>query len=199
MAMAEIRNKVRSHRPDLVVVCGDITHFGPPEQAKEFLDSLDAPTFALPGNCDPPGVITAIEDSKAEILHRRGVDYKGERFTGLGGAPSSHGLHMEFSEERIFEFLDDVMCEGCILVTHAPAYGRNDKARGTHLGSSAISSIVEKYKPKLAISGHIHEARGVVEEEGTTFVNPGPANRGFAALITLKGSHIKVELLESGK
>jgi Icc-related predicted phosphoesterase len=86
---------------------------------------------------------------------------------------------------------------GSILVTHAPAWGRNDKTRGTHLGSRAILSIVEKYKPKLALSGHIHDARGVMEEGGTTFVNPGPANRGYAALITIKRDHVEVELLES--
>jgi Icc-related predicted phosphoesterase len=64
------------------------------------------------------------------------------------------------------------------------------------MGSKAISDIVEKYKPKLALSGHIHDARGVVEEGGTTFVNPGPAKQGYAALVVLKGDKVKVDLLE---
>jgi Icc-related predicted phosphoesterase len=196
-AMVGVRKLIRTHKPDLLVVCGDITNFGPPGLAKEFLDSIDIPTFAIPGNCDPPEVIRAIEESKAETLHRREVDYKGENFVGLGGSPRTpYGTPTEFSEERIFEFLDDIMVEGGILVTHAPCWGKNDKARGTHLGSNAILNIVEKYKPKLAISGHIHEARGVVEEGGTTFVNPGPANHGYSALIKLRGKKIKVELLE---
>jgi Icc-related predicted phosphoesterase len=196
-AMAGVRKLIRSLKPDLLVVCGDITNFGPPGLAKEFLDSIDIPTFAIPGNCDPPEVITAIEESKAETLHRREVDYQGEHFVGLGGSPRTpYGTPTEFSEERIFEFLDDIMVERSILITHAPPWGKNDKARGTHLGSSAIQTIVEKYKPKLAISGHIHEARGVIEEGGTTFVNPGPASHGYAALIKIRGNRVKVELLE---
>jgi Icc-related predicted phosphoesterase len=196
-AMDEIRRKVKACTPDILVVCGDITHFGPSSQAREFLDSVNIPTLAVPGNCDPTDVITAIEDSKAETLHRRGVDVMGEHFAGLGGASRSpNGLPMEFSEERIYCFLDEVMRPGSILVTHCPAYGRNDLTKDAHLGSRAILSIVEKYKPKLALSGHVHQARGVMEEGGTTFVNPGPATRGYAALVTVKRNHVKAELLE---
>jgi hypothetical protein len=196
-AMREIVLKAQAQQPHLIVVCGDITHFGPPSQAKDFMDMLELPAFAVPGNCDPPEVITAIEDSKAKGLHRRRVEFKGETFAGLGGAPQSpNGLPLEFSEERIFGFLDEIMVERGILVTHAPPYGKNDTAKGVHMGSKAISDIVEKYKPKLALSGHIHDARGVVVEGGTTFVNPGPAKQGYAALVTLKGNKAKVDLLE---
>ena len=196
-AMDMIVAKASSLRPDLVVVCGDITHFGPATQAKAFLDKVGSPTFAVPGNCDPPEVITAIEDSKAKGLHRRQQTFMGNTFVGLGGSPQSpSGLEMEFSEDRMFKFLDEVMVQRAILVTHCPAWGRNDTVRGAHLGSKAISDIVEKYKPKLALSGHIHDARGVVEEKQTTFVNPGPAKHGYAALVTVKGDNIQVQLLE---
>jgi hypothetical protein len=199
-AMKEVVHKAETQKPDILVICGDITHFGPPSQAKDFLDMLELPAFAVPGNCDPPEVITAIEDSKAKGLHRRSQEFRGETFAGLGGAPQSpNGLPMEFSEERIFGFLDEVMVERGILVTHCPAWGRNDTAKGAHMGSKAISDIVEKYKPKLALSGHIHDARGVVEEKATTFVNPGPAKQGYAALVLLKRDKVKVDLLEGFK
>ena len=196
-AMDMIVSKAGSLKPDLVVVCGDITHFGPATEAKAFLDKVGPLTFAIPGNCDPPEVITAISDSKAKGLHRRTQSFMGQTFVGLGGSPQSpNGLEMEFSEDRMFQFLDEVMVERAILVTHCPAWGRNDTARGAHLGSKAISDIVEKYKPKLALSGHIHDARGVVEEKLTTFVNPGPAKHGYAALVTVKGDNVQVQLLE---
>ena len=35
------------------------------------------------------------------------------------------------------------------------------------------------------LSGHMHEARGMVEQDGTVFVNPGPAKDGFGALVEL--------------
>jgi uncharacterized protein len=197
VGIQEVVRKARALRPDLVVVCGDITHFGPPEQATKFLDMIEVPTFAVPGNCDPPEVIPAIEDSKAKGLHRRRQEFMGLTFVGLGGSPQSpNGLEMEFSEDRMFEFLDEVMVPKGILVTHCPAWGRNDTAKGAHLGSKAISDIVEKYKPKLALSGHIHDARGVLVDKGTTFVNPGPAKQGFGALVTIEGEKIKAELLD---
>jgi uncharacterized protein len=197
MGLQEVVRKSEVLKPDLVVICGDITHFGPPQQATEFLDKIGVLTFAVPGNCDPPEVIRAIEDSKAKGLHRRTQELKGYIFVGLGGAPQSpNGLPMEFSEERIFEFLDEIMVPKGILVTHCPAWGRNDTAKGAHLGSKAISDIVEKYKPKLVLSGHIHDARGILEEKGTTFVNPGPAKQGFGALVVIEGDKVKVELLD---
>jgi len=197
MGIQEVVRKSELLKPDLVVICGDITHFGPPEQATKFLDMLEVPTFAVPGNCDPPEVIPAIEDSKAKALHRRRQEFRGHTFVGLGGSPQSpNGLAMEFSEERIFEFLDEVMVPEGILVTHCPAWGHNDTAGGAHLGSKAISDIVEKYKPKLALSGHIHDARGILKDKGTIFVNPGPAKQGFGALVTIEGNKFKAELLD---
>jgi Icc-related predicted phosphoesterase len=45
------------------------------------------------------------------------------------------------------------------------------------------------------LSGHIHEASGVVEKDGTVFINPGAAKDGRAAIVTL-GGHPQAELLE---
>jgi hypothetical protein len=45
------------------------------------------------------------------------------------------------------------------------------------------------------LSGHIHEDRGIVEKDGTVFMNPGPAKEGYSGLLEL-GEVPKVELLE---
>jgi Icc-related predicted phosphoesterase len=45
------------------------------------------------------------------------------------------------------------------------------------------------------LSGHIHEARGIVEQEGTLFVNPGAAKDGFAALLDIN-AETKATLLQ---
>lgn len=50
---------INAQRPDLVVASGDFTQIGSEdefEQAREFLDTLDAPVFAVPGNHDVPAV-----------------------------------------------------------------------------------------------------------------------------------------------
>ncbi|KKC31806.1 metallophosphoesterase family protein [Devosia psychrophila] len=59
-ALAEgFAEDINAQNPDLVVVSGDFTQIGTKEefgQAREFLDKLDAPVFAVPGNHDVPAV-----------------------------------------------------------------------------------------------------------------------------------------------
>jgi Icc-related predicted phosphoesterase len=55
----------------------------------------------------------------------------------------------------------------------------------------------------LMVCGHIHEARGIKEENGTIVVNPGMAAAGFAALIDIdtddpaEGPRIDVRLIKA--
>ncbi|UCF08910.1 MAG: hypothetical protein JSW28_04265 [Thermoplasmata archaeon] len=83
-------------------------------------------------------------------------------------------------------------------MSHAPAQGHLDStATLEKLGSQAVSWIVSEFKPPLVISGHIHEARGVEKEGATTYVNPGPASQGYAAIIDVEGKEVKVELIRN--
>ena len=50
---------INAQHPDLIVASGDFTQIGSKaefEQAREFLDKLQAPVFAVPGNHDVPAV-----------------------------------------------------------------------------------------------------------------------------------------------
>ncbi len=50
---------INAQRPDLIVASGDFTQIGTKEefqQARAFLDTLNAPIFAVPGNHDVPAV-----------------------------------------------------------------------------------------------------------------------------------------------
>ena len=40
-------------------------------------------------------------------------------------------------------------------------------------GSHAVRSVIERHQPLLVLSGHIHEARGLVKIKRSTVVNPG--------------------------
>jgi putative phosphoesterase len=192
-----VNEQIKKYSPDLVLVCGDITQFGPPSWAKKFLDSIEHDTFAIPGNCDPEEVVSAISESKAILLHGKKEEFKGFHFVGLGGSnPTPFGTPFEYTEDEIFTSLDNIMEENVILAIHAPARGHLDKTSSRDdLGSKAISDIVKKYSPKLVISAHIHEARGFESDDNTTFVNPGPASKGYAAVIDLNAV-IKIELIE---
>ena len=47
-----------------------------------------------------------------------------------------------------------------ILVTHAPAYQLNDGRDLPHQGFKAFISLIEKYKPKYFLHGHVHMSYG---------------------------------------
>lgn len=66
-----------------------------------------------------------------------------------------------------------------VLLTHCPPHGILDRnnTTGEHCGSTALLELVRMMKPRLHVFGHIHEARGMLERDGTIFVNAagGPA------------------------
>lgn len=73
---------------------------------------------------------------------------------------------------------DLISSKADIVVTHGPAHGILDQVkmlgspnRGDHVGCKALRKKLEEIKPKLHISGHIHEGRGVQINGETTYVN----------------------------
>ena len=55
--------------PDVVVIAGDITDCGDPQEAKEVFQQIDVPCLAIPGNCDAKEILNVIEMSDAVCLH----------------------------------------------------------------------------------------------------------------------------------
>ena len=181
---------------DGAIVLGDITHFGPPEWAGEFLGALKGKVYAVPGNCDPPGTLAHIE-MKSISLHLKKVRIGEYVVGGMGGSnPTIFDTPNEMSEEEIMDRLRPIMEKGMVLVLHCPALGVLDVPfSGKHVGSSSIMKLVEEFKPRIVLSGHIHEDRGIVERDGTVFMNPGPAKEGYSGILELDADP-KVRLLE---
>jgi uncharacterized protein len=181
---------------DGVIVLGDITHFGPPSWASEFLSQLTKPSYAIPGNCDPQGTLQEIEGA-AISLHRKKVRLDGWTLGGHGGSnPTIFNTPNEMPEEEIENGLRPIMEKGMVLVVHCPPLGTLDMTSvNRHAGSVAIARLVEEFRPRVVLSGHIHEARGIVEKEGTLYMNPGAAKDGLSAVIEL-GTDVEATLLE---
>ena len=75
-----------------------------------------------------------------------------------------------------------------IFVTHnMPNKTKFDKlkvkGKTEHYGSIMVRKIIDKYKPILAIGGHMHENWGKCKVGKTLLINPGAAVDGRAALI----------------
>lgn len=81
------------------------------------------------------------------------------------------------SEEQLAERWKKIPDDTDILVTHGPPKGILDSHisreghRREELGSPSLLERVNVVKPKLHVFGHIHGTNGVVEKDGTIFVN----------------------------
>jgi len=200
-----IRDFHRELRPALTIICGDITNFGDGRKARKILDALPGRIMAVPGNCDPPGVLDGIDASRAENLHGRRIEFSGFSFAGMGGSPMRYGTPFELDDETVRGMLVPLVEDLDVLVLHSPPYGHVDIARhGEHLGNPVVADVLKStnagyFPPRLVLSAHVHESRGIERgdgaEEGMTFINPGPAKDGCAALVSLGGKKDVVDAI----
>ncbi|RLF63346.1 MAG: YfcE family phosphodiesterase [Thermoplasmata archaeon] len=170
-----INNVISEYSPDVVVIAGDLTTFGPSENARVIIDEINAEKIlVVPGNADPPEVLEHIKASKGINIHKKEVMIKRMKFVGFGGSPiTPFGCPLEFPEDKIREELSKLNVDrNTIFVTHSPPYGVLDRTvLGNHVGSTSIREYVEERRPFLHIFGHIHEAVGVERIDEMTFVN----------------------------
>ncbi|MGH7495727.1 MAG: metallophosphoesterase family protein [bacterium] len=181
----------REQEPDLLIIGGDFTNFGPPPEAEGLLDLalLHCPiVLAVAGNCDSSD-IDAMLHRRGVSLHANGKEINGIGFFGLSAMPPWRGDMYEFSEKQLDFFLsqgyDKVKSlSRLVLVSHPPPHNTkvDRNASGRNVGSTAVRAWMDKAKPVLVVCGHIHEARGVDESGGTKIVNCGPARNGYYAV-----------------
>ncbi len=147
---------------DLVISCGDLRS----NYLSYIASMIHAPVFYVHGNHDteyidnPPGGCDSIEDKL--------VLFKGLRILGLGGS-MKYGDHSKYSAPP-FQYTERQMAKRIrklkyqlyskkgfdILVTHAPAYGINDGDDICHTGFKSFVSLIDKYKPRYFLHGHMH-------------------------------------------
>jgi Icc-related predicted phosphoesterase len=168
---------IERYSPDLVVVCGDITQFGPGELAKNFLDQIPIDTLAITGNIDTPDVEKGIDDSKATKIEKKRVVKKGIPFVGISAVDSRDFIM--FNDKKLVD-------EKTVIVSHVPPYESQDKVfLGMHGGSRELREVVDKFKPRLVLCGHIHEDPGFTEIGDTVVVNCSMGKRGEGAIIEI--------------
>lgn len=141
---------------DLILSCGDLK-----ANYLEFLATMaKCPVLYVRGNHDdrfsvsPPGGCICIENKIYE--------HEGVRILGLGGSyryRSGDNMYTEKQmKRRIFKLGIQLWRKKGfdILITHAPAYGLNDIKSLSHRGFESFLYLIEKYKPKYFIHGHVH-------------------------------------------
>ena len=146
---------------DLIISCGDLA----PEYLSFLATFTSAPVLYVHGNHDtkydehPPSGCISIEDQI--------YVYQGVRILGLGGSYRYRDGKFMYTEaqmrRRIRRLWFQLRKYGGfdILVTHAPARYINDFDNLSHRGFDCFVDLLEKYKPKYFLHGHIHQTYGV--------------------------------------
>jgi Icc-related predicted phosphoesterase len=121
---------------------------------------------------------------------------EGFSLLGVGfGNPTPWNCPRDISEEELAGKIEAVASKAAdpdhaVFSLHVPPYGsgldlapRLDEnlrmvpgpggAEMIPVGSTAVRDAIDRYRPRLALHGHIHESRGVRKRKGTTIVNPG--------------------------
>ena len=143
---------------DLILSCGDL-----PASYLSFLTCFtNAPILYVHGNHDgryektPPEGCICIEDTV--YVH------EGVRILGLGGSMRyNKGTH-QYTEKEMRKRIKKLWfrlwrSRGFdILLTHAPAYQLGDDTDLAHRGFEAFLHLMDKYKPRALVHGHVHQS-----------------------------------------
>lgn len=145
---------------DLIISCGDLD----PRYLSFLVTFSNVPVLYVHGNHDeiyekvPPEGCICIDD---KIYVHQGV-----RILGLGGSMRYRPGTYQYTEWQMknrvrklwFQLLRHRGFD--ILVTHAPAYQLNDGMDLPHQGFRVFRTLLERYKPKFFLHGHVHMSYG---------------------------------------
>lgn len=146
---------------DLIICCGDLK-----DAYLDFFASVaKVPVLYVLGNHDNE------YDPQARCgcicLEDQIYEYQGVRILGLGGSmeyiPGAANQYTERQMKRRIAKLKWKIWKKKgfdILVTHAPAYEINDLPDLPHRGFQCFRELLEQYRPKLFLHGHVHATYG---------------------------------------
>lgn len=162
---------------DLIISCGDLK----PQYLSFIATYAKVPVLYVHGNHDasyddtPPDGCICIEDDI--------YVYQGVRILGLGGSMCYNYGRYQYTEREMkgrvlrlwFKLWRHKGFD--ILVTHAPAYQFNDGEDLPHSGFQVFRNLLDKYKPKYFLHGHVHlnysftQQRECMYDEHTKVIN----------------------------
>lgn len=141
---------------DLIISCGDLK----PQYLSFLATYAKAPILYVHGNHDavydetpPEGCICIDGDIYV---------YNGIRILGLGGSKCYNYGAYQYSEKamraRVHRLWWKIRHHNGfdILITHSPAYQFNDGEDLPHSGFQIFRNLLDKYKPKYFVHGHVH-------------------------------------------
>ena len=161
---------------DLIISCGDLD----PRYLSFLATFSKGPVLYVHGNHDKK--YKNIEPEGCICIEDQIFVYQGIRILGLGGSMCYSGAEHQYTEKQMKKRVDKLKWKlrkqkgFDILVAHAPALGINDGADLPHQGFQVFKDLMEKYKPKYFLHGHMHKNYGSKHKQtdqylDTTIIN----------------------------
>ena len=118
-------------------------------------------------------------------LENDSVNILGLWIWGSPITPDFYPQHWAFNKSRgetIKEYWDKIPKDTDIIVTHGPPEFIGDRCDDGHVGCKDLADTITRIKPKLHISGHIHEGYGSIQIENTAYLNVSVCDKHYRAL-----------------
>lgn len=141
---------------DMILACGDL----PPEYLSFLVASFNVPLYYVRGNHDirydakpPDGCID---------LNTRLIQYQGVKMLGLEGSRWYSGGPHQYTENEMWRIIRGLRFKiwrqkGVdIIITHAPPRHIHDAEDLCHRGFKSFRWLIDRYRPRYFIHGHIH-------------------------------------------
>ena len=179
-----------SHTADVLLVCGDFTDYGLPEEAhvlaRELTSSVNIPVIAVLGNHDYEAgkeleIQQILRDAGVTVLDGEATEVEGVGFAGVKGFAGGFGRGAlgPWGERAIKQFVQEAIDEALKLeaalarlrTTRRVAVMHYSPVRATvegeppeiypYLGSSRLEEPINRYRVSAVFHGHAH--RGTAE------------------------------------
>ncbi len=169
---------------DLIISCGDL----PYSYLDYLVTVLSKPLYFVHGNHDKDYEYTESGRRYLAPLGAISLDMRVE--TGPGGLVlaglegsirydpgSGHQYTQEQMDRRATQLAARLMGHRVrhgryldILVTHSPPFGVGDGPDPAHVGFRAFNSLINRFKPRLMLHGHLHRYYGPYDTPSSTQV-----------------------------
>ena len=173
VAIKQLLNKAKS--VDLLICAGDIVDWGNLEKIIRLFKITNKKMLIIPGNHEDYSELKNI-CKKYDFLidiHLKKFKFEDCVFFGFGGGGFlKRDIELE-EEMKNLKFEEDKL----IFVSHGPPYGTKldylDHMQ-SYRGSKTLTEFIKKFKPKIAICGHLHENEKKEDKiNNTLIINPG--------------------------
>jgi hypothetical protein len=178
-SLRKLQEKAKKSKPDIILCAGDFTVFQ--HHIGEIMKRLNklGKMYVIHGNHEIESKVRKLckQYKNLEFVHKKIVKVDGYLLVSHGGG----GFAMKDKDFEKFVKKNEKKLKGqkIILMTHAPPYGTKldylDYMDDHHVGCKSYTDFIKKYKPIIAVSGHIHDTEGKKDViKGTKLQNIGP-------------------------